>query len=154
MAKSKTKASDINTLTSARLYQLLADPEFAKGYIIMVASTGDESKLRRAVEDLITALCIAHQEALRKVKRPPGAVVMKRVRSLRISCNEILLQRILKVWKQFSSDSVDAFLAFLICPNEALGGSTPLNLLRAGETERVIGQARRFLRNEGQDQNK
>lgn len=150
MAKSKTKASDISTLTTARLYQLLADPEFAKGYIVMVASIGDDSKLRRAVDDLITALCIRHQKALEKVKltqtRPRGAAVMKRVRSLQISCNEILRQRILKVWKQFNSDSVDAFLGFLLSANEALGGSTPLNLLRSGETDRVVAVARQFLR--------
>ena len=149
MAKSKTKASDINRLTTARLYHLLADPEFAKGYIVMVASTGDESKLRRAVDDLITALCIKHQRALREAKlkqgRPRGTSVMKRVRNLNISCNAILQERILKVWKEFSSDSVDAFLAFLLSANGAFGGETPLNVLRSGETDRVVSAAHKFL---------
>ena len=59
--KSLTKSTDINTLTPTKLYWLLAKPKFAADYIVRIARTGDDSKLRRAVDDLITALCIRHE---------------------------------------------------------------------------------------------
>lgn len=63
MAKPKTTAADINTLNSARLYCELLDPKFASDYIVAVAQTADEAALRRAVEDLITAMCIHHERS-------------------------------------------------------------------------------------------
>lgn len=141
MAKAKTKFTDVR-LTTGRLYELLLDPKFATDYIVFIAGKRNEAMLRRAVEDLITAFCIRHQLAGRDEKakkvRPRGTTVIKRVRSLGISCNSILRQRILKVWKHFSSDSVDVFLCFLLSANSAVGVRPPLELLRSGETDRVI----------------
>lgn len=60
-AEAKRKTSEY-----AHLYKQLTDPSFAKNYIVEVAKTGDEMAQRRAVDDLMTALCIRHERTLKR----------------------------------------------------------------------------------------
>ncbi len=83
------------------------------------------------------------EEKLREARRRG----VRRFAKLRKAANlDPRLRFVRQIAEAMETDSISMVLMFLLSRNEAFGKKTALELLQAGEVERVMTEARTFLR--------